>query len=168
MQHFSTQTIPTLAFLLTGILLTGILLSGPALADRPAWAGGGASKQGAPEEAQGRQRAPAQERYAGTHFDDRQRSIIRDYYGGQSRGGRCPPGLAKKNTGCLPPGQAKKWASGQALPRDVVYDDLPPRVTVQLGTPPAGNRYVRVASDILLIAVGTGMVVDAIEDLGRQ
>jgi hypothetical protein len=29
-------------------------------------------------------------------------------------------------------------------------------------------RYVRVASDILLIAVGTGMVVDAIEDLGRM
>jgi hypothetical protein len=27
---------------------------------------------------------------------------------------------------------------------------------------------VRVASDILLIAVGTGTVIDAIEDLGRM
>jgi Ni/Co efflux regulator RcnB len=36
-----------------------------------------------------------------------------------------------------------------------------------LGYPPAGHRYVRVAADILLIAVGTGMVVDAIEDIGR-
>jgi hypothetical protein len=27
---------------------------------------------------------------------------------------------------------------------------------------------VRVASDILMIAVGTGMVVDAIEDIGRE
>jgi Ni/Co efflux regulator RcnB len=33
--------------------------------------------------------------------------------------------------------------------------------------PPSGYRYVRVASDILLIAAGTGMVVDAIQDLGR-
>jgi Ni/Co efflux regulator RcnB len=39
---------------------------------------------------------------------------------------------------------------------------------VQLGAPPAGHRYVRVATDILLIAVGTGMVVDAIEDLDRM
>ena len=28
-------------------------------------------------------------------------------------------------------------------------------------------RYVRVASDMLLIAIGTGMVVDAIRDIGR-
>jgi len=33
--------------------------------------------------------------------------------------------------------------------------------------PPAGYRYVRVAADILLIAVGTRMVADAITDLGR-
>jgi len=36
------------------------------------------------------------------------------------------------------------------------------------GAPPAGHRYVRVAADILLIAVGTAMVVDAIEDLGKM
>ena len=28
----------------------------------------------------------------------------------------CPPGLAKKNNGCLPPGQAKKFAVGSRLP----------------------------------------------------
>jgi len=39
-------------------------------------------------------------------------------------------------------------------------------LVVQLGIPPAGHRYVRVAADILLIAVGTGLVIDAIEDLG--
>ena len=27
--------------------------------------------------------------------------------------GGCPPGLAKKNNGCLPPGQARKLARGQ-------------------------------------------------------
>jgi hypothetical protein len=28
-------------------------------------------------------------------------------------GGGCPPGLAKKNNGCLPPGQAKKLGRGE-------------------------------------------------------
>ncbi|MDP3225102.1 MAG: hypothetical protein Q8M96_18355, partial [Rubrivivax sp.] len=74
---------------------------------------------------------------------------------------------AKKNNGCMPPGQAKKWAMGQPLPRDVVFYPVPNAVLIQLGTPPAGHKYVRVASDILLIAVGTSMVVDAIQDLGR-
>jgi Ni/Co efflux regulator RcnB len=32
--------------------------------------------------------------------------------------------------------------------------------------PPAGYRYVRVAADILLIAIGTGMAIDAIQDVG--
>jgi hypothetical protein len=31
--------------------------------------------------------------------------------------GGCPPGLAKKNNGCLPPGQAKKlFSQGQRVP----------------------------------------------------
>ncbi|RZL05866.1 MAG: hypothetical protein EOP40_18990, partial [Rubrivivax sp.] len=89
------------------------------------------------------------------------------YYVEQFRSGRCPPGLAKKNNGCLPPGQAKKYAIGQPLPAGVVYYAVPAPVMVQLGTPPAGHKYVRVATDILLIAIGTGMVIDAIQDLGR-
>jgi len=36
---------------------------------------------------------------------------------------------------------------------------------VQLGVPPSGYRYVRVAGDILLMAIGTSMVVDAIQDI---
>jgi len=31
---------------------------------------------------------------------------------GNEQGG-CPPGLAKKNNGCMPPGQARKLARGQ-------------------------------------------------------
>ena len=30
---------------------------------------------------------------------------------GYGRGG-CPPGLAKKHNGCMPPGQAKRWGRG--------------------------------------------------------
>jgi|SRR6476646_1428039 hypothetical protein len=37
-----------------------------------------------------------------------------DYYNyGDAYGGGCPPGLAKKHNGCLPPGQAKKLYRGQ-------------------------------------------------------
>ena len=67
----------------------------------------------------------------------------------------------------MPPGQAKKWSRGQPLPGDVVFYPLPREVSVRIGVPPAGYKYVRVANDILLIAVGTRMVVDAIEDLMR-
>jgi len=72
------------------------------------------------------------------------------------------------NNGCLPPGQAKKSHVGPRLPRDIVYYELPRAVIVQLPPPSAGRRYVRVASDILVIAVGTGLVIDAIPDLGRM
>jgi Ni/Co efflux regulator RcnB len=102
------------------------------------------------------------------HFEERQRAIIRDFYVTEHRSGQCPPGLAKKNNGCMPPGQAKKWRTGQPLPRDVVFYDVPPALVVRIGTPPSGYRYVRVAADILLIAVGTGMVIDAITDLGNM
>ena len=100
------------------------------------------------------------------HFGDQQRIFVRDYYGTEYRSGRCPPGLAKKHNGCMPPGQAKKWQVGRPLPREVIYYAVPPTLVVQLGQPPQGHRYVRVAGDILMIAVGTAMVVDAINDLG--
>lgn len=166
------QRIPMQTILVSVIAFAGMLATAPALADKPAWAGkeekSSKHKQSREEQQSQEQERGAAREMGGKHFDDRQRAIVRDYFAKEFRAGRCPPGLAKKSTGCLPPGQAKKWAIGEALPRDVVYDDLPARVKSQLGTPPAGHRYVRVASDILLIAAGTGMVVDAIEDLGRM
>ena len=103
----------------------------------------------------------------GSYFVDNQRTAVRTYYGNQYSAGRCPPGLAKKNNGCMPPGQARKWVVGQQLPRDVTYYSVPPSVVRQLGAAPPSYKYVRVAADILLIAIGTNLVVDAIQDLGR-
>jgi len=100
-------------------------------------------------------------------FNDSDRVAIRDYYGGPMPRG-CPPGLAKKGNGCMPPGQAKKWMMGHPLPRDVVFYDLPPELSIRLSAPPSGYKYVRVAGDILMIAAGTGMVAAAIEDLARM
>lgn len=101
----------------------------------------------------------------GSYFGEPQRQALRDYYQPRFKAGKCPPGLAKKGNGCLPPGQAKKWRVGRPLPNDVAYHAVPHSVSVQIGLPPTGHKYVRVAADILLIAIGTGMVIDAIEDL---
>ncbi len=105
---------------------------------------------------------------AGAYFQDRQRSAVFDYYGTQYRDGRCPPGLSRKHNGCMPPGQVRYYSVGQRLAPAVIYHTVPSAMVVTLGVPPSGHRYVRVASDILLIAVGTGMVVDAIQDLGGR
>jgi hypothetical protein len=141
---------------MTSLALAVTVTVTPAYADKPEWAGKGKSKQS------------NDSRSGGRHFSDHQKVTVREYYTQEFRGGHCPPGLAKKNNGCMPPGQAKKWQVGRPLPRDVIFYDLPPRLVVELGTPPAGHKYVRVAADILMIAVGTSMVVDAIDDLSRM
>jgi Ni/Co efflux regulator RcnB len=146
------------------LVVGGILAAGPVMADKPAWAGKGKGHDEQKGEQRDRDGPSAGQR---GHFEQRHSVIVRDYYTEQFRGGRCPPGLAKKHNGCMPPGQAKKWRVGQPLPRDVVYYEVPQPLVVQIGPPPSGYRYVRVASDILMIAVGTRMVVDAIQDLGR-
>ncbi len=46
----------------------------------------------------------------------------KDHGYGYAYGGGCPPGLAKKNNGCLPPGQAKKlYHTGQHWPGNYGY-----------------------------------------------
>jgi Ni/Co efflux regulator RcnB len=101
----------------------------------------------------------------GSYFTPDQHERARDYFETPDHRGFVPPGLAKK--GGLPPGQAKKWQIGQPLPRGVVFYELPRPLAIHLGPPPIGHRYVRVATDILLIAIGTGIVIDALEDLAR-
>lgn len=170
MEHLRALKCNTVLF-----LFIGMLAAAPALADKPSWAG---DKQGQGREKHERDRRESPDRNEHkamrsdegrrAHFNDENRRYIHDYYSERFHAGRCPPGLLKKHNGCMPPGQARKWAVGRRLPPDVIYYDLPPGVVIQLGQPPHGHRFVRVASDILLIAIGTGMVVDAIEDLGRQ
>jgi hypothetical protein len=100
---------------------------------------------------------------------DRDRNAVYTYYRNDFAAGNCPPGLAKKNNGCLPPGQAKKlWAIGQPLPGTVVFYPLPGPLLLQLTPAPSGYQYVRVANDILLMAVGTRMITAAIADLSAM
>jgi len=153
------------------VAIAAVFGTSMALADKPSFAGKGKNKDHEQTE-QRHDRGDGSSRGGdvriSVQFDTHQQTVVREYYGKEFRSGNCPPGLAKKKNGCMPPGQAKKWRRGAPLPRDVVFYDLPPRLIVEIGLPPAGHRYVRVANDILLIAAGSGMVIDAIEDLGKM
>ena len=162
--------------LLTLVITLMLAFSLPVLADKPSSTGkqGNSSKNNKKKDQQkGNSESYSQDKKGDVYnvniyFNDQQRNVIDNYYRQEYHSGHCPPGLAKKNNGCMPPGQAKKWRKGHPLPHDVIYYDLPSAVVVQLGRPPEGHRYIRVASDILLMAVGTGMIVDAIQDLNSM
>jgi Ni/Co efflux regulator RcnB len=152
----------------------------PALAEKPAGAGVKKSEKHKQKESgekskgkMSRDQGPSYDRSGhgakrGEYFSEEKQRVIHEYYAEEFRKGRCPPGLAKKGNGCMPPGQTKKWKIGRPIPRDVIFYDVSPSILVQLGPPPSRHRFVRVAQDILLMAVGTGMVVDAVEDIGRE
>jgi Ni/Co efflux regulator RcnB len=155
-------------------VVAGILAAGPAVADKPSGAGGGkGNDKGNKSEQRDNDKGSSRDNRAGPqagtqkHFGDQHRTFVHDYYSQEFKRGHCPPGLAKKHNGCMPPGQAKKWTMGRPLPRDVIFYDLPPALVAQFGRPPAGHRYVRVADDILTITSPWGTVIDAILNLGR-
>ena len=169
-----------LVSLALSLVFSAVFVASPALADKPFKASGKGTDKHSEKETQGKQKQgkghnkgvsgeeDGHGMKASQYFSEESRIAIHKYYNQRFQSGHCPPGLAKKANGCMPPGQAKKWMIGRPLPREVVFYDLPPEVLVQLGPVPSRHRYVRVASDILMIAVGTGMVVDAIEDIGRE
>lgn len=163
-------------FLCCATVLGGamVLMAGGALADKPSWAGEGKHREGNArhEERRQEERAPDDGRGRGGaaiafSFGSDDRRVVREFYGVEVNKGKCPPGLAKKGNGCQAPGQAKKWRIGQPLAKDVQFYDLPHELRVRLPAPPPNHRYVQVAGDILMIAVGSSMVVDAMEDLLR-
>ena len=98
---------------------------------------------------------------------DRDRDTVRTWYRNEYVAGRCPPGLAKKNNGCLPPGQAKKmWNMGEPLPRQVAYYPIPRELYAQLTPPPYGYQYVRVDNDILLMVIATRLIAGVLGNIG--
>lgn len=165
-----TSTSFTLAGRALAAALVFTLASGPVLADRGGNHGNGHGHGHGNEHGRGDDGDRGEgrrEARVGRYFDDHDRRALQVYYVEQGRAGHCPPGLAKKHNGCMPPGQARNYYVGQPLPATVVYYPVPQPVLVQLPPPPPLHKYVRVAGDILLIAVGTSMVVDAIGDIQR-
>ena len=85
-----------------------------------------------PNHAKGHGKAKHGQHHAGTPY-------------GYGAGG-CPPGLAKKNNGCLPPGQAKKlYNIGQRFPGSYGYNwnynQIPYDLRQQYGFNPGYNYY---------------------------
>lgn len=72
----------------------------------------------------------------------------------------CPPGLAKKSVPCVPPGQAKVWQLGARLPANVAWYEVRDWNRYGLPSPLEGSRYVMVGSEILRIAIPTGIILD--------
>jgi hypothetical protein len=166
------------------LLLAALIGAAPALA-QPPWAGGGDDdhRGGKEHKAKGGKhgkksdgddvgkgsRMGSRPLQPGAYFNDRNRESVRVYYASAGHGGKaCPPGLAKKNNGCMPPGQAKKWNIGEPLPATVVTYPVPPQILVTLPPVPVGHKYVQVAGDILLVAVGSMMVIDGINGLAGR
>ncbi|MBR5705036.1 MAG: hypothetical protein IKX21_03585 [Deltaproteobacteria bacterium] len=115
----------------------------------------------------GYQKGPGPHGYP--HFPHARRNAIHDYYARDFyAGGRhCPPGLFRDGYRCVAPGP-RRWAIGRPLPADVVVYEVPPAVVQELGPAPSDHSFVRVAEDILMIANGTGMVIDAIDNLSWE
>ena len=79
----------------------------------------------------------------------------------------CPPGLAKKHNGCLPPGQANKVGRivvGQHIPAGAVYV-VPQPVLATLPPPPYGYRYAVIDRQVVLVSRGENIVVDIIRSI---
>jgi hypothetical protein len=98
-------------------------------------------------------------------FSGRQREAYHDWYGKKHGRGHCPPGLARKGNGCLPPGLAKKrYRVGERCHEDWIRP-VPDDLLVVLGPAPKGYLYASVDGDLLKLAVGSLLVVDAIDGL---
>jgi hypothetical protein len=99
-------------------------------------------------------------------FVDTDRDAYHRYWADTYGRGKCPPGLAKKHNGCLPPGQAKKrYVVGQPLPPVVVVERVPTVLVPRLRTAPPGYEYVWVDGDVLLMETRTRRISDAIAAL---
>ncbi len=99
-------------------------------------------------------------------FSRHQRDTVRVWFGESNGRGKCPPGLEKKRNGCLPPGHAKKrYTVGLPLPPGLPRLPPPPALLTRIGPPPPGHEFIMLDGDLVQLAVGTALVVDAVQRL---
>ena len=106
--------------------------------------------------------APSAIALGGMHFTARHQAAVSKYYRNEFDTGTCPPGLVHVAEGCMSPIRTRTWQIGKSLPRNLIAYELPPELAAQLPSPRGGGRYVRVATDILLIAPDNAIIVDAV------
>jgi len=82
--------------------------------------------------------------------------------GGVARATDCPPGLAKKNPPCVPPGQARKYGRGDVIYRDYRIIGNPGRYGLD-----ADETYYRVGDYVYRVDRNTREVLDLIGAVAR-
>lgn len=174
------MTYSTNASRLVALAIASLFIAGPVLAkDKGDDDGDGRGKHSQKREDKEDKRADKEEKRAdkrerkeiqqGAYFNDQQRTYVREYYTtNYGSGKRCPPGLAKKNNGCMPPGQARNWVVGQPVPRDVTVYSVAQPVIRMLPPAPYGYRYARIGSDVVLVQQQNNIIVDIIQGLLGQ
>ena len=110
-------------------------------------------------------------------FSEIERKMIGDYYAriradqerqaartqvNQGRGLAAPPGLAKRDA--LPPGLQKHLDKHGTLPPGLAKKALPNDLDRLLPRPAYGTERVIIDSDVLLVQVGTGLILDILVD----
>jgi hypothetical protein len=88
----------------------------------------------------------------GAYFNDRARATVRQYYAAAGKAAKASPAKASR--------AKKSWQIGEALA--VAGSPLPQALAAKMPPLPPGHQYVEVTGDVLLIAAGSRMVVDAI------
>jgi Ni/Co efflux regulator RcnB len=162
LEHIMKNCKPTRA--LAALAVASLFIAGPAFAKDHDNEGRGNDKHAQKQAEHADKHAAKAEREdikQGAFFNDQHRAVAHEYYTQHYGNGRnCPPGLAKKNNGCLPPGQARKWDVGQPIPRGVAVYDVPRPVLVRLPPAPYGYRYARIGNDVVLVRRQNNIVVD--------
>ena len=111
----------------------------------------------------------------GVVFSDDEIRIISAWYrdhggtthhgGGKSKQKGLPPGIEKNlaRGKPLPPGIAKKVARGGALPPGIAKKTLPNGLLSRLPARP-GQEWRVVGTDVLIVEIATGIIVDVLKD----
>lgn len=98
---------------------------------------------------------------SGPSFGKSDRLVLADFLK-EKNASFCPPGLAKKNNGCLPPEQAKKFKRGDILDDSIEWETLPEEILKRLRPPATGTSYVMANQNVLLISEATKKILDAV------
>jgi hypothetical protein len=90
------------------------------------------------------------------------RAVLVRYYRADYFNRTCPPDLTPTRRGC----EVKPlWTVGEPLDPLATYELLPERLQAELGPPPDGYRYIRVADHVLLMVVATRIISADLLDL---
>jgi hypothetical protein len=97
----------------------------------------------------------------------RTRPVVKAKSGQRYGANACPPGLAAKRNGCLPPGQARKLFNvGQRVPSGydfyTRYQDIPAAYRDQYGLTD-GYRYIQRDQSIYMVDPRTSLVTRIID-----